>query len=82
MTSPSCHVPRFTRRNTVAAGDEVKIAERTKLIPGNDKGQMPPSFELTSKIIVTRQRQAPGFVAARLGSDMVVGTYVGKEVGV
>jgi predicted Fe-S protein YdhL (DUF1289 family) len=33
-------------------------------------------------IIVTRQRQASGFVAARLGSDMVVGTYVGKEVGV
>jgi hypothetical protein len=32
--------------------------------------------------IVTRQRQASGFVAARLGSDMVVGTYVGKEVGV
>jgi len=34
------------------------------------------------QIIVTRQRQASGFVAARLGSDMVVGTYVGKEVGV
>ena len=34
------------------------------------------------KMIVTRQRQASGFVAARLGSDMVVGTYVGKEVGV
>jgi len=54
MSSPSCHVPLLTRRNTIAAGDEVKIAERTKLIPGNDKGQMPPSFELTSKIITER----------------------------
>ena len=40
------------------------------------------TYERYLNSIVTRQRQASGFVAARLGSDMVVGTYVGKEVGV
>ena len=51
----------------------------------NVNGPSLESFRIKNthkRYIVTRQRQASGFVAARLGSDMVVGTYVGKEVGV